>query len=102
MELARKELRADGLPDSSEIRMDVSLTAIGCAIAFCGTLLGCSLLRGFSLRKNLLDRPNERSLHTVPVPRLGGVAIASAVWLALGTVYVLQRKTPDKLERSWL
>ena len=79
-----------------------SQAAIGCAIAFCGALAGCSALRAFSLRKNLLDHPNERSLHTVPVPRLGGVAIASAVWVALLVLHALRGSRPGKLELAWL
>ena len=38
------------------------------------------------LRRRLLDRPNERSSHTVPTPRGGGIAVIGAVlliWLAL-------------------
>jgi UDP-N-acetylmuramyl pentapeptide phosphotransferase/UDP-N-acetylglucosamine-1-phosphate transferase len=30
-------------------------------------------------RRLMLDRPNERSLHAVPVPRTGGIAIAAGV-----------------------
>lgn len=82
--------------------MDLSSAAIGCAIAFCGASAGSLAMRALSQRKNLLDRPNERSLHTVPVPRLGGVAIASAIWLALLTFHALRGSTPDKLEHAWL
>lgn len=35
----------------------------------------CELVRRAALRRALLDTVNERSLHTVPTPRLGGVAI---------------------------
>jgi UDP-N-acetylmuramyl pentapeptide phosphotransferase/UDP-N-acetylglucosamine-1-phosphate transferase len=82
--------------------MDISLAATGSAIAFCGALAGCSALRAFSLRKNLLDRPNERSLHSVPVPRLGGVAIASATWIGLLSLRALQGSRPGTFEAGWL
>lgn len=82
--------------------MELTTAAIGCALAFCASLVGCSALRAFSLRRNLLDHPNERSLHTVPVPRLGGVAIACATWLALLTLHALQGNMPGKLEFAWL
>lgn len=39
------------------------------------------LIRGLALRKALVDRPNERSSHTVPVPRLGGAAFVPVVLL---------------------
>jgi Fuc2NAc and GlcNAc transferase len=41
------------------------------------------VIRGYALRAKLLDRPNERSSHTVPTPRGGGVAIVSAFFVAL-------------------
>jgi len=38
------------------------------------------LVRAVALRSRLLDLPNERSSHTVPVPRLGGVGLVCGVW----------------------
>jgi UDP-N-acetylmuramyl pentapeptide phosphotransferase/UDP-N-acetylglucosamine-1-phosphate transferase len=38
-----------------------------------------AVTRWLARRWNLLDRPNERSSHVVPVPRLGGVAIVLVV-----------------------
>ncbi len=37
-------------------------------------------VRRFALRARLLDIPNERSSHTVPVPRLGGVGLVCGIW----------------------
>ncbi len=42
-----------------------------------------ALLRGILLKRQMLDLPNERSLHTVPVPRGGGLAVMAVV--AVGT-----------------
>lgn len=55
------------------------------ATSFVLALVGCSFLRSYAQKRALLDHPNERSLHKVPIPRLGGVAIvvASAVCCAL-------------------
>jgi len=41
------------------------------------------LMRSYAIRANLLDRPNERSSHSVPTPRGGGVAIVVTFLLAL-------------------
>lgn len=41
------------------------------------------LLRRYALSKSLMDIPNERSAHSVPTPRGGGVAIVVAFLLAL-------------------
>lgn len=46
--------------------------------------LGVGILRALSKRRPiLLDQPNERSLHTQPKPRGGGVVIAILVIIAL-------------------
>jgi Fuc2NAc and GlcNAc transferase len=39
------------------------------------------IVRYFALKKKIIDIPNERSSHTVPTPRGGGLAIV-AVWYA--------------------
>ena len=82
--------------------MEIQSLVIASAFAFGCALAGCSLLRVFSLRRNLLDQPNERSLHSVPVPRLGGVAIACATWLALLVIHALRKTLPERLEVAWL
>ena len=41
------------------------------------------VLRRYALAKSLMDIPNERSSHTVPTPRGGGVAIVVSFALAL-------------------
>lgn len=70
--------------------VDVTSThfALAAAASFLGSLYLCVFARDFALRRALLDRPNERSLHSTPVPRLGGVAIVIAcygvLWIALG------------------
>lgn len=40
-------------------------------------------LRHYALRRNLLDVPNQRSSHSVPTPRGGGMAIVVSFVLAL-------------------
>ena len=44
---------------------------------------GTYVLRRYALSKSLMDVPNERSSHTVPTPRGGGVAIVIAFLLSL-------------------
>jgi len=41
------------------------------------------LLRRYALARSMMDVPNERSSHSVPTPRGGGVAIVAAFTLAL-------------------
>ncbi len=55
-------------------------------------LLSMCLTRMFmspSSRLRVMDHPNERSLHTVPVPRAGGVAILIAFFVGMGLVALL-------------
>src|SRR5689334_25275206 len=40
------------------------------------------LTRWLALRTGAIDYPNERSLHTVPTPKLGGLGILGAALLA--------------------
>lgn len=53
---------------------------------FVASLVLTGLVRSYALRRALLDVPNERSSHTVPTPRGGGLAM---VVIFLATVVVL-------------
>lgn len=44
------------------------------------------LIRRYSLKNNFLDRPNERSSHTVPTPRGGGLSIVVIFLIAISFV----------------
>ena len=44
-------------------------------IAFILTLVLTYLVRKLALKKNIIDNPNERSSHTIPTPRGGGLVI---------------------------
>lgn len=45
------------------------------------------LIRKIALKKKLTDNPNERSSHTVPTPRLGGLAIIITWFPAISVFY---------------
>lgn len=55
-------------------------------ILFVLSLLLTYLIRQFSLKKNIVDIPNQRSLHKSPTPRGGGLAF---VFLFYITVFLL-------------
>ncbi|MFV5585851.1 glycosyltransferase family 4 protein [Acinetobacter oleivorans] len=40
-------------------------------------------MRHYALKKNIIDKPNERSSHTIPTPRGGGVSIVITFLLVL-------------------
>lgn len=56
------------------------LEALGISYFLTGAILR------FSLKRRLLDIPNDRSSHSIPKPRLGGVAITLAFYLACATM----------------
>src|SRR5205823_5252804 len=41
------------------------------------------LVRRAALKLGVLDLPDQRKVHTTPVPRLGGVAVAAALAIAV-------------------
>jgi UDP-GlcNAc:undecaprenyl-phosphate GlcNAc-1-phosphate transferase len=57
--------------------------------AFCFSYLFTGAILRFSIRRRLLDIPNDRSSHSVPKPRLGGVAITLAFYLTSATLLLV-------------
>lgn len=57
------------------------------------SLIGTELIRRYALRTSMVDVPNERSSHTVPTPRGGGIALAASV---LGSLFVLICLFPEQ------
>ena len=49
--------------------------------------------RAYALKKNIIDNPNERSSHSVPTPRGGGVAVVCSYLLALTVLIYSQQLT---------
>ncbi|WP_374572214.1 glycosyltransferase family 4 protein [Acinetobacter sp.] len=54
-----------------------------CIAFFILSLLFTGYMRHYALKKNIIDNPNERSSHSVPTPRGGGVAVVLSYLLAL-------------------
>lgn len=50
-------------------------------------------MRAYALKKNIIDNPNERSSHSVPTPRGGGVAVVCSYLLALVVLIYSQQLT---------
>lgn len=82
----------------------VALPALGALVmaTFLLSLCLCQVIMRAARRFRLVDVPNERSLHKVPVPRLGGVAIVVSVGVALaaGSGAISIRSHGDTL--AWL
>ena len=52
------------------------------AVGFLASTLGTYFLTRYLTKRQILDRPNERSSHEVPTPRGGGIAVLGAVVVA--------------------
>lgn len=58
------------------------------------------MVRKFAVKFNFIDVPDQRKIHPVPTPTIGGIAIAAAYYMTLiaGVLYnqkFRQRVTPD-------
>lgn len=62
-------------------------------VFFILTLLFTGYMRHYALKKNMIDNPNERSSHSVPTPRGGGVAVVCSYLLALAVLMYSQQLT---------
>ena len=76
----------------SQGAMTLATVLIGAALSWFFT----GLMRRYALTAELLDTPNDRSMHTVPTPRGGGVAIVAS-FAALAVVLHLLGSLPPRL-----
>jgi UDP-GlcNAc:undecaprenyl-phosphate GlcNAc-1-phosphate transferase len=60
-------------------------------VAFVAAILMTPVVRGVARNAGLLDLPSPRKVHQVPVPRLGGFAIATAFYLGMTLALVVAR-----------
>lgn len=48
--------------------------------------IGTGLVRRFAVRAGMLDMPNARSMHVLPTPRGGGVAIVAGIFAGVASI----------------
>ena len=58
-------------------------------VALSVALVLTPLVRYLARRQGLLDEPDERKIHDVAIPRLGGIAIAAAFYLGVAAALVV-------------
>lgn len=58
-------------------------------LVFCLSFVLTYFVRLFALKKNIIDTPNERSSHSTPTPRGGGLAIVLVFYIGLSLFYWL-------------
>lgn len=64
-----------------------------CVIVFFASILLTYIVRRWAINRSVLDFPNERSSHSIPTPRGGGIAIAVTWFLAI--TFLFLRKDID-------
>lgn len=65
-------------------------------LIFTASFLITWIVRKIAIRKSILDHPNERSSHSVPTPRGGGLAIA-IVWFGGLVFFYLTKRIDESL-----
>ena len=60
------------------------VTALVFLLAMVVSLVVTPLVRHLGNTRGILDHPDERKVHTVPIPRLGGIAMVLAFGVAIG------------------
>ncbi len=66
---------------------DWAMLSLGGLCAFLGSYGLVFGIRSFCIKMGWLDKPAERRIHTIPVPRLGGVAIFGAFVIVSLLIY---------------
>lgn len=70
-------------------RLDVFHGYIGVfVIAFLVTLLATPIMRRMAISHNIIDHPDERKVHTIPIAYLGGVAVFLGLFAGILFSYV--------------
>lgn len=59
-------------------------------VFFAGSFILTALLRRYALSRSLIDIPNDRSSHSIPTPRGGGVAIVVTFLAALCLLFFME------------
>lgn len=62
--------------------LPTALDILPAVFALSLSLIGTRLVLSWLTRRQILDRPNERSSHTRPTPRGGGLAVSPAIFAA--------------------
>jgi len=64
------------------------IITLSCVFIF--SIITTGTIRQYSIRKSLIDIPNNRSSHTSPTPRGGGLSIALSILICLSIIYYLE------------
>lgn len=69
---------------------------VGFLLVFGTTYFLTGALRRYALRRELIDKPNERGSHSIPTPRGGGLAIVIVYLAGIGALYLFGSGAGDQ------
>ena len=73
------------------------ISAAAFLIALAASIVLTPVIRGAATEAGLLDEPEARKVHVVPIPRLGGVAIGTAFYIGMAAALVAARALNEPL-----
>jgi len=69
--------------------MDISTVIIALVVCFIFSVAVTGLLQKYALKHSLIDVPNERSSHSIPTPRGGGLSIVIPVLFCVAVLFLV-------------
>lgn len=75
--------------------LQFTLFLSGIAVGVGATSALTSIVRRLALSHNLVDQPNNRSVHSTPIPRVGGIAIVGGFFISMAYFYGLRLLFPS-------
>lgn len=66
--------------------LNLTVTGLTFALALLASWVGVAVFRRWSLRRDLMDHPNDRSSHSIPTPRGGGLIIVVVTLLSYAVI----------------
>ncbi|MEE8379351.1 MAG: glycosyltransferase family 4 protein [Gammaproteobacteria bacterium] len=67
--------------------MDILIVMMGLVVCFVFSISVTGILQTYALKHSLIDVPNERSSHSLPTPRGGGLSIVIPVLLSIAVLF---------------
>jgi len=64
------------------------MVMVGLVVCFIFSIAVTGLLQKYALKHSLIDIPNERSSHSIPTPRGGGLSIVICVLLCISVLFL--------------
>lgn len=80
----------------------LAFVLVSAVVSFMLAAILVGRFRGWAVRRQILDFPNQRSLHTGAVPRGGGIAIVALTLAGLLVVHALRPIEPVRLLLAYI